>query len=455
MAVFSAGCDLSSNQGVGTNLYPADVATQTDLQNAYVAAICQQAGIVPTAFDGVTSCGPDPYDAKTWWLFVQAGMNDIDQRCDAYLAWLDDAQRTREPVLNELALASATAQTIMLASGVGANPITIVGAAFGLAAGTFTNVQSRLILTMPHSTIQAVVLSRQKEYRDRLMGTASTKAVAIISRPNALYALRSYLRLCMPMTIETEINNTIATFERNGAEGLQKDSLISPRSAGVPFTPTTVVVKPVRKFEAPPDAIAQFFTEKGLSKQDEEFALNGLCLDKNTKSGLPQAKLIQMLIDIYEATRSTPKPTVDHVIDRNERFAIITQPDCGDAMNFFEKFTFANTTVQDVNGGNPSAGNLSAFIDLLNVSGPSAALLNTTKLGAPALRTKIALVRTELGQVDLVASATTQATPALVARLVKLQREKAAATAAPAATPNAASSPNPELNAAPAAPPKQ
>ncbi|MCG2641310.1 MULTISPECIES: hypothetical protein [Bradyrhizobium] len=455
MALFSAGCDLSSNQGVGTKLYPADVAAQTDLQNAYVAAICQQAGIVPTAFDGVTSCGPDPYDAKTWWLFVQAGMNDIDQRCDAYLAWLDDAQRTREPVLNELALASATAQTIMLASGVGANPITIVGAAFGLAAGTFTNVQSRLILTMPHSTIQAVVLSRQKEYRDRLMGTASTKAVAIISRPNALYALRSYLRLCMPMTIETEINNTIATFERNGADGLQKDSLISPRSAGVPFTPTSVVKKPDRPFNPPRAEFDQFFAEKGaLSNEDEQFALNGLCLDKNTKSGLPQTKLIQMLIDIYEATRSTPKPTVNRIIDKTERLAIISQPDCGDAMNFFEKFTFANTTVQDVNGNNPSAGNLSAFIDLLNVSGPSAPLLNTTKLGAPALRTKIALVRTELGQVDLVASATTQATPALVARLVKLQRDKAAATAAPAATPNAASSPNPDPNAAPAAPPK-
>lgn len=287
MALLSAGCDLSYTQGVGTRLYPADVAAQTDLQNAYVAEICQQAGIVPTAFDGVTSCGPDPYDAKTWWLFVQAGMNDIDQRCDAYLAWLDDAQRSREPVLNELALASATAQTIMRSTGVGANPITIAGAAFGLAAGTFTNVQSRLILTMPHSTIQAVVLSRQKEYRDRLIGTTTTKPVAIVSRPNALYALRSYLRLCMPMTIETEINNTIATFERNGADGLEKGSLISPRSAGVPFTPASVVQKPVRPPVAamPPD-IAPFFEEQSLSKEDAQFALNALCLDKNSTSAL-------------------------------------------------------------------------------------------------------------------------------------------------------------------------
>ncbi|WP_156528352.1 hypothetical protein [Bradyrhizobium stylosanthis] len=455
MALFSAGCDLSSTQGVGTRLYPADVAAQTDLQNAYVGEICQQAGIQPTAFDGVTSCGPNPYDAATWWLFVQAGMNDIDQRCDAYLAWLDDAQRSREPVLNELALASATAQTIMRSTGVGANPITIAGAAFGLAAGTFTNVQSRLILTMPHSTIQAVVLSRQKEYRDRLIGTATTKPVAIVSRPAALYALRSYLRLCMPMTIETEINNTIATFERNGADGLEKGSLISPRSAGVPFTPASLVQKPPRAPVTPvPEEFSQFFDEKVLSKEDAQFALNALCFDKNTvTSALPRKTLALMLVDIYEATRSTPKPTADHVISKTERLSIITQPDCGDALNFFEKFTFANTTLQDADGNTLNAANLAAFIDLLNLSGPSAAIPNTTKLGSQTLRDKIRAVRTEQGQLDLVPNAPTQATPALIASLRKLKPKPAA----PAAPTNGAANPAPGAtpNAAPAATPKQ
>ncbi|TWA95991.1 hypothetical protein [Bradyrhizobium stylosanthis] len=455
MALFSAGCDLSSTQGVGTRLYPADVAAQTDLQNAYVGEICQQAGIQPTAFDGVTSCGPNPYDAATWWLFVQAGMNDIDQRCDAYLAWLDDAQRSREPVLNELALASATAQTIMRSTGVGANPITIAGAAFGLAAGTFTNVQSRLILTMPHSTIQAVVLSRQKEYRDRLIGTATTKPVAIVSRPAALYALRSYLRLCMPMTIETEINNTIATFERNGADGLEKGSLISPRSAGVPFTPASLVQKPPRAPVTPvPEEFSQFFDEKVLSKEDAQFALNALCFDKNTvTSALPRKTLALMLVDIYEATRSTPKPTADHVISKTERLSIITQPDCGDALNFFEKFTFANTTLQDADGNTLNAANLAAFIDLLNLSGPSAAIPNTTKLGSQTLRDKIRAVRTEQGQLDLVPNAPTQATPALIASLRKLKPKPAA----PAAPTNGAANPAPGAtpNAAPAATQKQ
>src|SRR6266702_226924 len=419
IALLAAGCDLNYTQGVGTKLYPVDVAAQTDLQNAYVGEICQQAGLQPAVFDSVTSCGPNPYDAATWWLFVQAGMNDIDQRCDAYMAWLDEAQRSREPVLNELALASATAQTIMRSTGVGANPITIAGAAFGLAAGTFTNVQSRLILTMPHSTVQAVVLSRQKEYRDQLIGTSTNKAIAIVSRPAALYALRSYLRLCMPMTIETEINNTIATFERNGADGLQKDSLISAKSAGAPFTPASLVQKPVRApVTPPPNDIAPFFVEKGLSKEDEEFALNALCFDKNTTSGLPKKDLIQALIAIYEATPDSPRPTADGIIGKSERLAIIKQPNCNAARNYFEKFTFANTVLQPDN----SADNLAEFIKLLNRSPAGGALTGSPALGDQTLRDKIRMVRTALGQLEVPSALSSQVTPALITALKKLPK---------------------------------
>ncbi len=370
IALLAAGCDLNYTQGVGTKLYPVDVAAQTDLQNAYVGEICQQAGLQPAVFDSVTSCGPNPYDAATWWLFVQAGMNDIDQRCDAYMAWLDEAQRSREPVLNE-------------------------------------------------STVQAVVLSRQKEYRDQLIGTSTNKAIAIVSRPAALYALRSYLRLCMPMTIETEINNTIATFERNGADGLQKDSLISAKSAGAPFTPASLVQKPVRApVTPPPNDIAPFFVEKGLSKEDEEFALNALCFDKNTTSGLPKKDLIQALIAIYEATPDSPRPTADGIIGKSERLAIIKQPNCNAARNYFEKFTFANTVLQPDN----SADNLAEFIKLLNRSPAGGALTGSPALGDQTLRDKIRMVRTALGQLEVPSALSSQVTPALITALKKLPK---------------------------------
>ena len=234
-----AGCDPVDKhyftRGVGTDLYPDDVANQTNLQNAYVANICRQAGLIPTEYDGTISCGPNPHDPVMWWQFVQAGMNDIDRRCDAYLTWLDNVRRSREPILNQISQTRTATQTILNAAGVGVDPITIVGAAFGLANDIFTNVNSRLITELDHSTVQAVVLSKQTEYRNSLIGDAKNKpTVMITSRPAAIYALRSYLRLCMPMTIETEINNTVATIARSGPDALKrKQPLISAQSVGI------------------------------------------------------------------------------------------------------------------------------------------------------------------------------------------------------------------------------
>jgi hypothetical protein len=242
----AAACDPTDKhyftQGVGTRLSSADVTAevnQTNLQNAYVEQICRQAGLQPSPPDAaVATCnGPDP--RTTWTLFVQAGMNDIDQRCDAYLTWLDEFKRSRDPILNQITQTGTATGNILLAAGVHQLPITMVANAFGLAGQTFTNLSSSLILELPHSTVQAVVLGRQKDIRDEVFGTpGNLPQIAVVSRPAAIYVLRSYLRLCMPMTIETEVNNTATTLARGGPGALlSSDPLISPGNVGKTIAP--------------------------------------------------------------------------------------------------------------------------------------------------------------------------------------------------------------------------
>jgi hypothetical protein len=84
-----------------------------------------------------------------------------------------------------------------------------VGIAFGLAADTFTNISSRLLLEVNHSTVQSVVLGYQADFR------AKNLKVIIDNRPAAIYLLRSYLRLCMPYSIETSIKNTVTIYHRD------------------------------------------------------------------------------------------------------------------------------------------------------------------------------------------------------------------------------------------------
>ena len=91
------------------------------------------------------------------------------------------------------------------------------------------------MLEVNHSTVQQVVLTRQTKFREDLLGNQAMhmSPVIIASRPAAIYALRSYLRLCMPITIETEINTTVAVFERGGAPALMhKNPMISAKSVG-------------------------------------------------------------------------------------------------------------------------------------------------------------------------------------------------------------------------------
>lgn len=252
LSLTAAGCDQTDRaffkQGIGTELNSGDIAASTTAQNEYAKYVCQQAGLAYDADSG--SCGSNrPTD---WQLFVQAGMNDIDQRCDAYLLWIDYVRRGRDPTLRVISDAATYSALIMDRAGVSAAPIAIAGAAIGFARNTFENVTSRLILEVNHSAVQSVVLSAQRQYREELFGTGDVKRapVVIASKPAAVYALRSYLRLCMPVTIEAEINNTVATFARGGPQALRdQDPLITASTAGVL---TLDVGKPIKPTDPAP-----------------------------------------------------------------------------------------------------------------------------------------------------------------------------------------------------------
>ncbi|MCJ2030552.1 hypothetical protein MKK50_14255 [Methylobacterium sp. J-043] len=212
-------------EGIGSDLYSAGLPEATHYEGLYVSYICQQADL---GAGGVCTLS----DSAAWTTFFQAGMNDIDRRCDSYLAWLDDRRRSAEPVLQQIADTGAATLGIMRLSGIGANPITIAGLAFGFAAKTFTNFNSRLLTELNHSTVQTVVLSRQTEFRISMRGRS------IRSRPDAVHALRQYLRICMPFTIETEINTAITAFERGGPAALaRRNPLVSTAALGTPAAP--------------------------------------------------------------------------------------------------------------------------------------------------------------------------------------------------------------------------
>jgi hypothetical protein len=220
-----AGCTLSDldyyRGGIGTELYVSSTLDATAIQDAYLGLICRQAGLVTVEnADGSRSCGTGAFRSSDWSLLVQAGMNDIDRRCDSYLLWLDDKRRSNEPFLKELAAISAATLGIMDATSASVKAITITGIAFGLAANTFTNINSRL-LALEQSTIQSLVIDSQQTYR------LNNRPSLVDSRPAAIYYLRNYLRICLPFSIETSVNNTVTVLHRAGPAALMTDTIFT------------------------------------------------------------------------------------------------------------------------------------------------------------------------------------------------------------------------------------
>jgi hypothetical protein len=63
--------------------------------------------------------------------------------------------------------------------------------------------------------VQTLVLRRRADYRLQLRG------VRVQNKPAVVHALRSYLNICPPFTIETDINSTIAV-QQAGPSGLDR-----------------------------------------------------------------------------------------------------------------------------------------------------------------------------------------------------------------------------------------
>jgi hypothetical protein len=239
VAVALAGCGQLESQyyreGVGTNLYREAIPETTRLQDLYVAHICHQAGL---SRDGETCA--DMGIRQEWALFVQAGMNDIDLRCDAYLAWLDDKRRTREPILKELLVLSGATAGILKAVNTGPTALALTAIAFSLAADTFTVVSNRLVTMIDQNTVQSVVLDNQLRYRSEILHQR------IDNKPAALYLLRGYLRICMPFSIEMTITNTLAVYHRSGAGALVSNPPLVTRAPRATFRSSMIITRPDR-----------------------------------------------------------------------------------------------------------------------------------------------------------------------------------------------------------------
>jgi hypothetical protein len=230
-------------KGIGADLHTKDLYQETELLEQYSAFICVQANLPTIPESGtvpanVVRCDYSRMTKALWTNFLVQGMNDIDRRCDAYLQWLDAKRRDKDALQKQIHDTDLTTRAILGFAEVSTNAISIVGAAFGLLSNSVENYHSRLLLEIDGSTVSTIVLTNRNKFRD------DRNVYKAASKPEVIYVLRSYLRLCLPFAIEREIN----AFAEHGVQG------ITGADARSPLDPAEVVTAPASAVPATPDS---------------------------------------------------------------------------------------------------------------------------------------------------------------------------------------------------------
>jgi hypothetical protein len=347
------------NEGAGVDLNSGDAVNQIALLNQYISYICTQMGQETCVVGSQT--------------FVLAGMNDIDQRCDGYLTWLDARRRDQAPVLAEISAIQGATHDIMAITGSSVKSLNIVTTAFALASATYTNWNSRLLISVNQSTVQEVVYNSQWKYRERI------KTAIVPDQPTAIYLLRNYLRLCMPITIEASINTSTTLVQRDAPpEALQPlvvqstaiPALVGSIPSGGPSGPLQGVGGNHTSVPGVPIAGA---TKNGIEDRmtPDQFAAiqTNLCVDGTgrfddaTREAIRQAK-----IGARQSAQGQTAPPAFGNIDN----AIKSRKEAG-------TFADANTCTKDASG--VERGYLTAF-EKFRFPGPVAITGLRNRLGA-------------------------------------------------------------------------
>ncbi|MFN3251361.1 hypothetical protein [Roseibium album] len=312
------------SRGIGASLptTEADMTKTHRLQRLYFNYLCQEAGLAGAAYGGPAgTCHIGAVDAKTWTLIVQQGLNDIDRRCDSYLQWLDNRRRSNGPLINQITSIGAATTGIMGITGASTQALTIAALAFGLAVQSVENYNG-LLLKIDSSTVNSVVLNSRHTFRKNLRGKQFS------NKPEAEYVLRSYLRLCLPFAIETNIND-YSTFGSAGIQPTVENTINRTPVVGSPVVrANTQVLRPNRG-----QGTSNSRTQERISRAIQ----SALCLPPDGVKGTRTTEAIR----IYQNTIDTQ---VTGTLSTGEENALINEAGaCNPSFkNYLERSEFQN-----------------------------------------------------------------------------------------------------------------
>jgi hypothetical protein len=179
-----------------------------------------------------------------WYQVIQAGFNVVDDACITYIddLWILERRRNRNNSLIAAA-GAATAGILAASSNPSASTLAILAQAFGFATVFNTAISDSYLYTQNAATIKKLIRKTAEAYRTDL---AANYQKSEIDYPLASYAaayhhMREYLALCLPPTIQAQIEDLVAN-AKAFPENSETDLRLSRARAQVTVTGQPVVV---------------------------------------------------------------------------------------------------------------------------------------------------------------------------------------------------------------------
>lgn len=141
-----------------------------------------------------------------WYEVSLAGFNYVDDQCAVYFNSLFAFNRRTAAVKSGLMAFDKTSAAIMDITGVATVTMSAISQVFGLAGSMTDVVAGTFLYDLPPANTQRFVDKNMTEYKIAISGHRN----AIDSPASAYAAIRGYLNLCLPVTIEGQLIDRIS-----------------------------------------------------------------------------------------------------------------------------------------------------------------------------------------------------------------------------------------------------
>ena len=146
------------------------------------------------------------YAGADWYEVTLAGFNYVDDQCAVYFDSLFAFNRRTAAMKSGLTAFDKTSAAIMEIAGTATVTMSVVAQVFGLAGSMTDVVAGTFLYDLPPANTQRFVQKTMTAYKD-----AAAQHRGTINSPASSYAaLRGYLNLCLPVTIEGQLIDRIS-----------------------------------------------------------------------------------------------------------------------------------------------------------------------------------------------------------------------------------------------------